>query len=401
MIGLLALGLLGAGCRKPPPAAPPAPPKPSITAVSEKWQRVLPFQTVPKGLKGIRAIDCAECHRENYDEWLTSNHAAAWTDPQYQAELKKDALWACLNCHLPLENQQPNRILGLYGGDLWKPVMEPNPNFDPQLQQEGLTCAGCHVRDGAILGPRQIEAPHPMKVDPEAFTYKNCESCHNVLAHLSKAQVCSFDTVDDFKTTGLLEAGVDCVTCHMPEAIRNKPAGPKKGRLHHFLGAGLPKADQGQPVVGRSGLVAVLVPPPAPLVPGTTAQLTFTVTNALAGHSVPTGDVERFVLFQFRLLGEKGEVLWQKSERIGETWEWWPAAKQLTDNSLKRGETRALLLEVPIPLKLRAASLEVIHENHRISDQSADFMKLPASYPRKGEVSRRTYPLKLAGGRKR
>ncbi len=28
-----------------------------------------------------------------------------------------------------------------------------NPRFDAELQQEGVTCAACHVKDGVIYGP--------------------------------------------------------------------------------------------------------------------------------------------------------------------------------------------------------------------------------------------------------
>ena len=44
-----------------------------------------------------------------------------------------------------------------------------NQDFDQALREEGITCAGCHVRDGVILGPfDDAVAPHPTQFDPKS-----------------------------------------------------------------------------------------------------------------------------------------------------------------------------------------------------------------------------------------
>ena len=131
----------------------------------------------------LKAESCGQCHREIYEEWKTSIHAHAFEDPFFQAYWKKDKhIWVCLNCHTPLENQQPTLIKDIPRGRVEKAAQEPNPHFDAALQKESITCAACHVRDGVILGPfDDSAAPHPTKFDPSFRTAQFCSRCHNVV----------------------------------------------------------------------------------------------------------------------------------------------------------------------------------------------------------------------------
>jgi hypothetical protein len=97
---------------------------------------------VPEGLSSLSAEECGGCHEEIYEEWSGSMHAKAWTDP----------------------------------------ILEPNPDFDVELQQEGVTCAVCHLKDGKIVGPFETQdAPHPVAVDREMTEgIKACQKCHVV-----------------------------------------------------------------------------------------------------------------------------------------------------------------------------------------------------------------------------
>ena len=40
--------------------------------------------------------------------------------------------------------------------DVEQPVYVKNPDFDGEFRDEGITCAACHVRDGAVEGPTGI-----------------------------------------------------------------------------------------------------------------------------------------------------------------------------------------------------------------------------------------------------
>jgi adenine-specific DNA methylase len=75
--------------------------------------------------------------------------------------------------------------------------------------------------------------------------------------------------------------------------------------------------------------------------------------NEFAGHRVPSGDPERFFSISFELRDEKGKVVAQKTDRIGETWEWWPAAKKLADNNLNPNEERTFDFCIQAPSKAK------------------------------------------------
>jgi hypothetical protein len=113
-----------------------------IFGLRSDYAHAIPFQKVPAGLDSLKAESCGTCHREIYEEWKSSIHAQAYKDPFFQAYWKKDKnIWVCLNCHTPLENQQPTLIKDIPRGRVEKAVQEPNPHYDPEYQQEAITCA--------------------------------------------------------------------------------------------------------------------------------------------------------------------------------------------------------------------------------------------------------------------
>ncbi|MEZ4902030.1 MAG: multiheme c-type cytochrome [Spirosomataceae bacterium] len=147
--------------------------EPVIQPLTKSWEKAVPHQQIPKGLASLSAEHCGACHTAHYEEWQHSTHSHAWTDLQFQAELKKESSpYLCINCHIPLQNQQEFVIKGLIDGDIYQPVKEKS-SFDKKLQHEGITCASCHVRDNAIVSTTgTTKAPHALKEDA-AFLSKN------------------------------------------------------------------------------------------------------------------------------------------------------------------------------------------------------------------------------------
>ena len=133
-----------------------------IFGLRDDYAHAIPFQQVRRpGLSEcgvMRAMPSSD-----YEEWKTSIHAHAYRDPFFQAYWKKDGyVWVCLNCHTPLENQQPTLIKEIPNNRVEQAVEVENPRYDMAYQAEGVTCAACHVRDGKILGPfDDSAAPHP------------------------------------------------------------------------------------------------------------------------------------------------------------------------------------------------------------------------------------------------
>lgn len=353
-----------------------------IVPLSKPWEFAVPNQEVPKGLASLSAQHCGSCHKNHFEEWQKSTHAQAWTDMQFQAELKKESSpFMCINCHIPLQNQQEFIVKGLQDGDLYKPVKVPNPHFDKSLQMEGITCAGCHVRNNQIIGPTGApNAPHPVVKDVVHLSENLCISCHNANAVVTPTLACSFETGDEWKA-GPFYDKKNCISCHMPETHREIVPGyaPRKSRYHSFPASGIPKSPTHKPERLES-LEFISSTLNKKYKVGDSIYYTLTLRNTEAGHRVPTGNPERFIMIDFQLKNQDGKIIKEASGRIGEHWEWHPEAKKTDDNNLYPGESRVF----PLGLKMDQPgrySLTVKVSKHRLTPESAQYNKLTKEYP--------------------
>jgi hypothetical protein len=340
------------------------------------WENPLPRQAVPKGLTSLRAADCGVCHPEIYREWQASTHAHALSDRQFQAEMAKDPAvsWLCLNCHTPLENQLSRIAVGVRNGSTHQPVFRKNPGYDRALAAEGVTCAVCHVRDGVILGPYgDSKAPHPVRRAPELLTVATCALCHQANAAYTDTLVCTFDTAEEWRQSPHAARGEACSGCHMPAVKRIVGVGgpERSSRRHLFLGSKIPKEIH-VPAAQRSFYDLFPSGLSVEVRPGR-----LVLQNARAGHLLPTGDPERFILVKAELLDAAGKVVERATYRLGQEWEWHPTARKLSDNRLKPLERR----EVDLPRHPAARRVRVTVENWRLSDRNAEYHKLRGVYP--------------------
>jgi len=367
-----------------------------VFPLTQSWEKVIPHQEIPEGLTSLSSKECGACHKNHYEEWKLSTHAHAWTDLQFQSELKKESSpFMCINCHIPLQNQQEFIIKGLVDGDIYQPVKEENPHFDKELQQEGINCASCHVRNGAIIGPTGTDkAPHKTVKDVIHLSEELCISCHNANAVVTPTLACTFETGDEWKA-GPFYGEKNCISCHMEPTIREivPGFGERKSHLHFFSGSGIPKFDTVETTM-LNGYKFY----PSELKPSYTLNdeigFRFNVKNELAGHKVPTGDPERFFLITFELKDENGKVLETKIERIGEHWEWYPEAKKLSDNNLLPGEERRFSFTPKLQEKgLFTLSIKVT--KHRMDEKTAAYNKLGDNYPLFVSVFEQNYPIEI------
>jgi hypothetical protein len=371
-----------------------------IQSLSKYWEKAIPNQEIPEGLESLSASECGDCHEEIYREWQKSNHAIALQDLQFQAEwAKDDSLWVCLNCHTPLQNQQESIILGKRGGDYFKPVKQANPHFDPELKEESITCAVCHVQDGAVIGMQgnQAESPHAVKKDPELLSYKYCLTCHNITDDLTSTLVCSFQSGDEWAKSPYPEAGRDCISCHMPDVYRPLTAGGagRHTRRHTWIGSAIPKFHGEDKIVDgyKSGLDVAVYSSPEKIATEDSAFLTVSFTNQRAGHYIPTGDPEYFLTIDLRLADKNENTIKDTTFRIGQEWEWWPEARKLSDNRLKPLEQRNYIFAVKTPVVLENLYWEVVISSHRMTVENATFMGLMGKYPIKAIIYQRKIQL--------
>jgi len=341
-----------------------------ISLGSEAWEkpRTPGIQAQELQVTGLSAKDCGVCHTEIYAEWAQSVHASAWVDPQFQAELHKDpgVGWLCLNCHTPLTNQQ--QWLVTESGTVRDPDVIANPTFDASLQNEGITCLGCHWTEGGIASVHSdVNAPHKTVYTPSLTTDAVCTSCHQAKARLEDALVCHFNTGEEKSDAGIKET---CTACHMPRVERSMAVGApaRSGGRHLWPGSGLGKG-VGPAVPGLDGLDVTLGEAVVSSEDG--LRVSFNVQNARAGHKLPTGDPERHLRVVASIHSADGLELDRKEWRIGQRWEWSPVARQISDNRLKPGESRKL--EWHTPQTASVSEVRLIVEHVRLSDENRQY----------------------------
>jgi len=352
---------------------------------------------VPAGLPDVRASTCGGCHQEIYAEWRISTHARAWMDDaQFQAELHKpredggDVQWMCVNCHTPMESQLPRLVTSLRGGRLDRPVYVDNPGFDPVLQAEAITCATCHVRDGVVLGPfGDTTAPHPTARSEHLLTTEVCTRCHQAEAEFPELVLaCSFATGREYAASPQAGEGTTCQGCHMPPVERSLVAGGpvRATRRHWFGGSLIPKkpefAAELEPLqaVYPDGLALAWEVVPTATEAGATAAVTLSFRNANAGHRLPTGDPERFLLVDLEARGPDGALLASATERIGTVYEWYPEIRKVSDNRLLPGEERRVSLTWTAPAT-GPVTVTGRASKWRLSQESLEYHGLSGTYP--------------------
>jgi hypothetical protein len=120
-----------------------------------------------------RAEECGKCHVGIYREWSESDHAHAYTNPHFQSATDGYAFENCLSCHAP----EPMVRAGLKPA----PALR-TPAVRGVGREEGVTCASCHLEQGALAGPLKPTGkvqPHPIAVRPEMYhSSELCGRCH-------------------------------------------------------------------------------------------------------------------------------------------------------------------------------------------------------------------------------
>jgi hypothetical protein len=329
-----------------------------IFGIRADFSKAIPYDKPVPGIPGIRAEQCGSCHQAIYEEWKTSYHSKAYADPFFQAYWNKDEhIWICLNCHSPMQPQQPWLIKGLIDGKVYKPVKVENPHYNPEFQQEGITCASCHVRDGVIEGPfEDARAPHPTRYSARFRSTDICYTCHQVPSgpfQFYNGGPCS--TFPEFEAGPYYKRGMICQDCHMPSIERSIAAGGpvRKGRQHLWRGGHFPQ-------MIKHAVTAELVPEPQNLQPGKVAHFTLRLTNSGAGHKIPTGDPDRYFTISFEVVDATGKVLKHQENTMRRWIVWWPVIVEVYENRLAPLARRDYQFQYRLPenregLRLRAS----------------------------------------------
>lgn len=290
---------------------------------------------------------------DEYREWKTSIHSQAWTDPYFRVDWDFDQRQAvCKNCHIPLDRQQEMRTVGFRDDDRLEPVLATNPGFDQAFQDEGVTCAGCHLRGGHITGPRTISgAPHQVT----AFSDPNqlCLRCHVVQGKrwdtFYRMPPCG-TTAEIAKISGDLAgssgeyvvrdaAALGCVQCHMPAVERAVGGTDGRGTRRSHLWRG------GHDLQMVRSALSASVTDRRDADGSHVAELV--VANTGAAHFLPTGTPDRHLTVRMRALDAQGHVLRETNDTLERTILWRPFIVDLRDTRLANGIPRRYSLVLP------------------------------------------------------
>lgn len=210
--------------------------------LDDHWTTPIPAQgKKPEGWSPLETDlnpeTCGICHPSQYADWKDSWHAKAM-GPGVVGQLldrdKPDDGYAeiCQACHAPLTEQHPfvqtTTVVTDDAGKKKKTITgEVNPDFDPELRSQGITCAACHVRDWQRHGPPKDDQDlEPVTTGPHGgFVPKTeyqdsrfCYRCHDFRpGKRSLNDKLIQETYEEWRRTKYAEQDVHCQDCHMPE----------------------------------------------------------------------------------------------------------------------------------------------------------------------------------------
>jgi len=254
---------------------------------------------------------CAECHTDIAAQYEQSVMSKSFTHKWDEVEYYELALphsgkdekvagikGGCMGCHSPL---------AFITGDI--PPKRPAENT---RANDGVSCDLCHSITGMEgdvpfnfnfkvdgKGPKQgtregvsSGGEHEIAVNPFLETAEFCGVCHNEKDPYDQWVKA---TQLEWKESPQGKAGIVCQDCHMPPAESN-PATGGDGKVH---------ADTRQHLFNGShdnaklkGSIEVLIHTTTPKAKaGDTATFMATVTNAKAGHMIPSGSAEERVVW--------------------------------------------------------------------------------------------------------
>jgi hypothetical protein len=208
----------------------------------------------------IDAAACQGCHPAEHAEWAASRHGKAWVNGIFRREYRELPRKWCVRCHAPLAPQFDQVMAG--GGP---------------LADQGVSCAACHVRGGALVARRRRPgSPHATIESADFGSPEFCADCHQFeFPLIERGEVVGLsrhpmqDTVAEFRAGRFAGIPGGCRACHA-----DSPAG------HAYAGAHDPA------MLERAIGVALCRRGDA---------LVVALDNRGAGHAVPTGDVHRHI----------------------------------------------------------------------------------------------------------
>ena len=187
--------------------APSQRPRLDATGIGERGLSIAPQGQPPPSLspaaQSLSALQCGRCHAKQVREWTGSVHGRAVSPGLLAQLIFADAkmVSGCQSCHAPLVEQ----------------------NREP-LRSEGVSCAGCHLRNFVRHGPpRRADSAllplpaYPLVVDSTYERADFCLPCHQLPPEDAVNGKPLLDTYREWLSGPYMPRGVQCQHCHMPD----------------------------------------------------------------------------------------------------------------------------------------------------------------------------------------
>jgi len=251
------------------------------------WRRPLGPQGTPPAAytpqeASLDPASCGACHQAQFDDWRTSRHAQAMGPGVLGQLIAMDAgalddHQSCLRCHAPLAEQAASLATAI------------RSQSRARTHEQGLTCAGCHVRDHVRHGPPRRDGSVPKAGDrlphdgwraTRAFEdARFCAACHQFEddGYALNGKLLE-NTYEEWRTSPAGREGRACQACHMPD------------RRHLWRGIH-------DPQMTRAG---VTIDAGAPVLAGARVKARLRVANTGTGHAFPTYVTPRVTMEVFQ-----------------------------------------------------------------------------------------------------
>lgn len=303
---------------------------------------------------------CGSCHATHHEQWKTSMHSYAMTDPVYKAivrvrqeEFGGEQDRFCLQCHSPI---------GTRAGDI-----QPGFDFDAlaPMTQEGVNCETCHAieavarpynagmalsTDGAMRGPIADPISNPAHESEHSPLFDSsllCASCHDVI------EVSGLNLerpYQEWLESPAALAGIDCQSCHMETYVGKATSdGPERElHEHYFVGVDLPLEDDYLPDQAaydalRQRIAALLEGSATvelraqPVAAGEQIDLFVSLRNNIVAHNIPTGSTfNRQVWLEVIARDANGATIYETGtlDANGDLRNYWSELDSLGDHDL-------------------------------------------------------------------
>jgi nitrate/TMAO reductase-like tetraheme cytochrome c subunit len=253
---------------------------------------------------------CVECHPAIHKAWAASEHATAFTSPEFQVPYDRvrranpaQAL-TCEQCHNPM------RFL----------LAKDDPKADI-FRQEGVGCDFCHsvygvdakgpwpryrAKPGVKFGPQggnPANKAHVTQFSRLHITSDFCAGCHEFR---NEYGVPILTTTSEWEQSFYRGEQIHCQFCHLPQLFDARFIDKKKqkGPVDHGMVGGHSPAR-----------LALAIPVKGTLeFSGAEAVLKVTLKNETVGHKTPSGLPSHRIRLTTTLLGSDGAVVDRKEE---------------------------------------------------------------------------------------